>query len=111
MKTALLLLTLVLSTQNFAHADIGLSVSSTIDTTLLPFALTSVTGNLSSMTSSGEFQKQAAQIMQDGNEYLQDGSISAYLNQNIIAVQAQNSDLSVDESVDVLMTKASEILN
>lgn len=110
MKTALLLLTLVTSTQVFS-GEMPLSVAVTIDTTFLPFALTSVTGRFSSMSSSADYQKQAAQIMQDGNEYLQNGEISVYLNQNIIAVQEQNSDLSVDESVDVLMNKASEILN
>lgn len=110
MKTALLLLTLMTSTQAFS-SEMPFSLAVTIDTTFLPFALTSVTGGLSSMTSAGEFQKQAAQIMKDGNEYLQNGTVTAYLNQNIIAVQDQNADLSLDESVDVLMIKASEILN
>lgn len=101
MKTALLILALMTSTQVFSY-EVG---ATTQQLTIVPFLA------LSSSFSNKIYREEAVAILNDGNEYMLNGSISPYLSQSLKALQENNSDMSIDESVDLLMERASEILN
>lgn len=94
MKTTITLLALALSANVMAY--------SITDSTVL----TSATPILSSATTSGGFaEKQAALVLNDSQEYFQSGRLSAFLAQKVSEIQAQ-SDLSVEEAIDVLVIDA-----
>ena len=98
MKLSIALLTFALSANVMAY--------SITDSTVL----TSATPLLSSATTSGGFaEKQAALVLNDSQEYFQSGRLSAFLAQKVSEVQAE-SELSVEEAVDALVTDAESIL-
>ncbi len=100
MKASIALLTLVLSSNVMAY--------SITDSTVL----TSATPLLSSATTSGGLaQKQAALVLNDSQEFFQSGRLSSFLAQKVSEVQAEISDASVEEAVDLLVNEAASTLN
>lgn len=68
------------------------------------------------LTSSGEAceimscNDEAQKVVEDSQEYFATGELSSFMTQKIEALQS-TQDLSDDEAVDFLMTKAQEYLN
>lgn len=100
MKATIAALTLVLSMNVMAY--------SITDSTVL----TSASPLLSTATTSGGFaQKQAALVLNDSQEFFQSGKLSAFLSQKVSEVQAEITDASVEEAIDLLVNEAEGILN
>lgn len=106
MKKVLVLLMVMivssLSTQVYASADSRAVTQFTAGTSVSPFLVTL-------MSSGYNLSKEANQIMADGQEYSLTGELTPFLESNVNGLQEQ-SDLSTDEAVIVLMEKAAEIL-
>lgn len=98
MKKFIAFATLALSVNAFSASFIG--------TTLLPTQLLAI----SSVATSGNPQKEAAQVINDSQEYIQSGNITAFLAQKISDIQAQDSSVSESESVDALISVSEQIL-
>ncbi len=103
MKTTLAILSLIISANVFA-SDIAYSVAdSSVLTTAGPM--------LSSATTSGTLpDKQAQMVLNDAQDLIQDGKMSAFLNQKIKEIQALHSDASEAEALDLLIGQAEAIL-
>lgn len=100
MKLSIALLTLALSANVMAYSI----TDSTVLTSASPF--------LSTVSTSGGFaEKQAALVLNDSQEFFQSGRLSAFLSQKVSEVQAEISDASVEEAVDLLVNEATTILN
>ncbi|MBC7429326.1 MAG: hypothetical protein H7336_11980 [Bacteriovorax sp.] len=99
MKTMIALLSLVISANVFAY--------SVADSTVLA----SASPMLSSATTSGTLpDKQAALILNDAQDLIQDGKMSSFLNQKIKEVQALHIETSESEALDLLISQAESIL-
>ena len=59
----------------------------------------------------GGCNKEAMQIIEDGQDYHQSGKLSLFLEAEVKKVQAEHQDMSVDEAVDALTEDASSLLN
>lgn len=114
MKTLIVMLTLATSLSSFsvnaneAVADVLLSPIRLI---LAPFAISTTGG----MTTSGKecelmVCKEAGQIVEDTQNYLQSGELTVYLSQKIKDVQSTDESLSEVEALEVLVTNSVEIL-
>ncbi|MBC7714913.1 MAG: hypothetical protein H7177_16315 [Rhizobacter sp.] len=99
MKTTIALLSLVISANVFAYS----LADSTVLTTASPM--------LSSATTSGTLpQKQAQQVINDAQDLIQDGKMSAFLNQKIKEIQAVHADASEADALDLLINQAESVL-
>ncbi|AUN97804.1 hypothetical protein DOM21_12305 [Bacteriovorax stolpii] len=99
MKKTIALIALALSANVFAY--------SITDSTVL----TSASPLLSSATTSGEFQKaQANIVLNDAQEYMQSGRLSAFLSQKIADAQAINEGASESDALEMLLNEAESIL-
>lgn len=96
MKTAILLLTILASTNSFALEVFKV----TQFTIFLPWA-TTLTFNQ---------PKMARAVLNETNDYYQSGEMSLTLANEVAQIQSQ-SDMSVDEAVDFLNEAALEVLN
>lgn len=103
MKTTLAILSLIVSANVFA-SDVAYSLAdSSVITTAGPM--------LSSATTSGTLpEKQAKMVLNDAQELIQNGKMSAFLNQKIKDVQALHDDASQAEALDLLISQAEAIL-
>jgi hypothetical protein len=100
MKLSLTILSLVLSANVSAYSLADSSV------------LTSATPLLSSATTSGAFNaKQAALVLNDTQEFIQSGKMSAFLGQKIKDAQALNEGASQEDALDMLINEAEALLN
>lgn len=99
MKTTIAMLSLVLSANVFAYSITDSSV------------LTSASPLLSSATTSGGYQKaQANLVMNDAQEFMQSGRLSAFLSQKIAEAQAINEGASEADALEMLINEAESIL-
>ena len=104
MKTTIAILSLILSVNIYASDIAYSSADSTV--------LTSAGPMLSSVTTSGSLpEKQAQMVLNDAQELIQDGKMTAFLNQKIKDIQALNADTSESEALDMLIEQAENILN
>ena len=99
MKNAIMLLALTVSFNSFG-AELTRAAGMT---TALPFDSTLV-----SMT--GDDFKAAQNVIDDSQEYYQSGELSLRLSSQVAQLLEKNTDLSVDEAVDTLVTAATKIL-
>ena len=100
MKSTIALIALALSANVFAYSV----TDSTVLTSASPF--------LSSVTTSGGFEKaQANIILNDAQEYMQSGRVSAFLAQKISEAQSANEGASEVEALEILINNAEAILN
>jgi hypothetical protein len=66
---------------------------------------------LSSATTSGSLpQKQAQMLLNDVQDLIQDGKMSAFLNQKIKDIQALHKDASESDALDMLINEAEAVL-
>jgi hypothetical protein len=99
MKTTIALLSLVISANVFAYSLGDSSV------------LTSASPMLSSATTSGTIpEKLAAKLLNDAQDLIQNGKMSAFLNQKIKEVQTLHADTSESDALDLLIAQAELIL-
>lgn len=100
MKTTIALLSLVLSANVFAYSV----ADSTVISLASPFLL--------SASSSGAYDdfKQAAMVLNDAQELIQNGRMSVFLNQKIKEVQAVHAEASEADALDLLINEAESIL-
>ena len=115
MKTLLLALTLLVSTQSFAEEReqemfstmTGVAVSlSPLITIGSPFILSAQVSKLSGMD-----LKVAALIIKDGQEYIQTGEINLFLASKVSLIQQENLEMSEAEAIDVLLEVAEQFIN
>lgn len=103
MKTTIAILSLIISANIFA-SDIAYSVADSS-------VLISAGPMLSSATTSGTLpDKQAAMVLNDAQDLIQGGKMSAFLNQKIKDVQESNAGASEAEALDLLIEMAESIL-
>lgn len=82
-----------------------------ISLSAFPSAITGWTLYLSMTTTyPNAFDKEAAQIINDSQELMQTGNITAFLLEKIRIVQAKDSSLSDSEALDILLSVSSEVL-
>ena len=98
MKKLIAVATLALSLNSFAASFVG--------TTLLPTQSLA----LSSVSTSGGMQKEAAQVINDSQELIQSGKMSAFLSQKIKDIQAQDASVSDQDALDALISVSEHIL-
>lgn len=98
MKKFIAAATLLLSLNTFAASFVG--------TTLLPTQSLA----LSSVSISGNAQKEAAQVINDSQDLIQSGNMTAFLSQKIRDIQAQDSSVSDQEALDALISVSEQIL-
>lgn len=99
MKFTIAMLSLVVSANVFAY--------SIADSTVI----TSASPLLSTMTTSGTVpEKQAAMVLNDSQEFIQSGKMSAFLGQKIKDAQAVNAGASAEEALDMLINEAESLL-
>jgi hypothetical protein len=99
MKSTIALIALALSANVFAY--------SVTDSTVL----TSASPLLSSATTSGGYQKaQANIVLNDAQEFMQSGRLSAFLSQKIAEAQAINEGASESDALEMLINEAESIL-
>lgn len=96
MKIAITLLALAMTANVFANSFAESSLG------------TSFTPALTTLSLSAQ-QKAAKQIMNDAQELMQDGKMSAFLEQSIKDIQVQNA-VSEGEALDLLISQSQEIL-
>ena len=110
MKKLIILASLILSTQTFASATVSnllaYTLAEAIYTTAIPVG---TTGALSASTQ--QAQKEAVQLKNDVQDYYQSGLLCASLQSKVAVVQEIDSSLSLDESLDALVSAANLILN
>lgn len=104
MKTTLAILSLILSANVLASDVAYSSADSSVLTTAGPM--------LSSATTSGTLpEKQAQMVLNDAQDFMQDGQMTAFLSQKIKEVQELNKDASQSEALDLLIAEADSILS
>lgn len=102
MKKLIIMLAAVLSSAVHAAPENPL-----LSTTFAPTAGTI----LSTMTTQGDaIMKEAQAILKEGHEYYQTGKKGILISKRVEELQ-EEEDMSENEAVDTLMTKAQEILN
>lgn len=114
MKALIIMLTLTTALSFTANAnEMATDVTlSPIRLILAPFVISTTGG----MTTSGKECevivpcKEAGQIVEDTQNYLQSGELTVYLSQKIKDVQSTDESLSEVEALEVLVTKSVEIL-
>lgn len=99
MKKLIAIATLALSVNAFSASFVG--------TTLLPTQSLA----LSSVSTSGNVQKEAAQVINDSQELIQSGKMTAFLSEKIKNIQAQDAAVSDSEALDALISVSEQILN
>lgn len=99
MKKFIAIATLALSVNAFSASFVG--------TTLIPTQSLA----LSSVSTSGNIQKEAAQVVNDSQELIQSGKMTAFLSQKIKDIQASDSSVSDSEALDALLSVSEQILN
>lgn len=110
MKVVSLALVLLLSLQSFAHAhgrhdrrgnhrhDHGRHHDDTL------FNVLDLSSNLSILSSfTFDDNKEAVQVVNDAQDFMQSGKMSLLLEQVVTGIQANNADLSVEDSVDLIL--------
>ena len=109
MKTLLIVLSLMAAmTSNEAHADAGtFSANYVVPVTLSPLLPFAATTALSSALSTMADERQAKQIMAEGQEYLQTGEMGILIAQKVEQLQ-EEQEMSDDEAVDTLLNAAAE---
>lgn len=65
---------------------------------------------LSSFISSGNICKEATETINDTQDFIQSGILSAALEQKLNDVKAENANLSTEEALDLLVTNANMTL-
>lgn len=109
MKTTLAILSMiVLSAQ--AHAGFEALNPSAQGSLLVTFSPAMSTTIATGTTSNGSVGKEARQIMEEGQEYFQTGEMGLLIASKVETLQ-EEQDMSVDEAIDLLMVRASKILN
>lgn len=107
MKTLITLLAIAFSANSFAH---GFYLSPSQQITLSPFLGTSFTAlSVEVSTDATSSKKASYKLLQDVQEYHMSGVASAALTESIKQVQSMH-EVSSDESVDMLVEMAKEIL-
>lgn len=101
MKAALLLLTLTLGTNAFAHG-ITPSEMYTLVTLATTIAPTEATAQLSTP---------ARKIITQVEEFNQTGELSLELQQAVSIIQEEDKTLSIQDALDLLVVKAEYVLN
>lgn len=110
MKKLIILVAIVMMSQTtFASEASGKGLASTGAEIFFTTAMTSVLSEATSFSVSDAQKLEAKKILNEIQEYNQTGFISAFLAQKIAIVNSLESDLSVDDSIDVLI-EASEII-
>lgn len=110
MKTtimALSLLATILSTSAYAHYDLGTGHLLSITTIGTPMFTTQGTFGVTSDNVRGNAQK----LLNDGQDYLNNGELSPYLAEAVKKVKAVYSDASQSEIIDALMNESEDFLN
>lgn len=108
MLLALSILAAVLNSQ--AHAQGGTLSANAAGFTLsplFPFAMTSAL--TSALTTEAQQNKEALEILNQGQEYFQTGEMGILIASKVETLQ-EEQDMSDDEAIDLLMVKASEVL-
>lgn len=98
MKKLITIVTLAISVNAFSASFVG--------TTLLPTQSLA----LSSVSTAGGLQKEAAQVINDSQELLASGTMSAFLSQKISDIQASDASISNTEALDALIRVSEHIL-
>lgn len=99
MKSTIVMLTLILSTNLFANSSIYAVNNLLVGSTLIPI--------LTSASVSGAYEKaEATVLLNDAQEMLQNGNVSLFLSQKIQEVQNLNVDISEVEALDILIESA-----
>ena len=98
MKFTIVMLSLIVSTNVFAFAEVSLQSQMSSVTTLI-------------LTSGPVHKVQAAAVINDAQEMLQTGAVSLFLSQKIQEVQSQNAGLSEAEALDILIESAQSALS
>ncbi|MDO9181160.1 MAG: hypothetical protein Q7U04_02065 [Bacteriovorax sp.] len=114
MKTLIIMLTLTTSLSSLtvrANERVADVLLSPIRLILAPFAVSTTGG----MTTSGKecelvVCKEAGQIVEDSQDYLQTGELTVYLGQKIKDIQSTDESLSEVEALEFLVKRAVEIL-
>jgi hypothetical protein len=112
MKKLLILAFASIMSSNSYSLDIGTNaLAYTLAQTIYTGALTVATSEASSISVSKRNQKaEALRIQKEAQEYFQTGETSIYLESKIELAKELNSNLSVNESVDLLLAAANIIL-
>lgn len=111
MKKLMIALTIAASAQAAFAFDATTQITAiTAAEIILSTAVTVATSE--AVTISSELQKREAQkVLNEVQDYNQTGAISVYLENKIEALQAMDNNLSVDESVDLLISASELILS
>lgn len=114
MKKLALILVLSLSTtitsaSDFSQQTLADSTVQTVARVVAGMILAS--SNASTVATSEQRKIEAQMIQNDIQEYSQSGLVSVYLASKIDLVRAVNADLSIEESIDVLVVATESILN
>ena len=112
MKTSLALITLLIT---FSFTVQSAEVTKPTGATIMsPFGSSAMLVILSASSSgkSCEFMvcKEAAAVLLDAEEYAQSGKLTLFLNQKIKDLQSAE-ELSIEESIDILVEQAQAVLN
>ncbi len=114
MKKLVLVLALSLSTTFASAGEFSAQTlaDSTVQTVARVVAGMILASSQASTVATVEQRKIEAQMVQnDIQDYAQTGAISVYLASKIEIVRSVNAELSVDESIDVLVAATESILN
>lgn len=98
MKKMIALGLVLLSVNTFAASFVG--------TTLLPTQMLAAT----SLSSSGNLEKEANQVINDVQEYQASGKISAFLATKISSIQRADQSVSESDAIDALVAVSLEAL-
>jgi hypothetical protein len=110
MKTLTIIVLLTLSTQTFASFSLSNSLAYTIAEVIYSVAIP-VASTGASTAMSQENRKEAAQLKIDIQEFYQSGVMSLSLQNKIELVKEIDSSLSLNESLDALVSAADLALN
>lgn len=108
MKTALLLLSLTLGSNAFAHGGFSpseMNMLITLGTSLSPFITTQNITDASSGRLNGAYK--AIEDVQTAN---QTGELSLALAQTVKIIQSEDSSLSVQDALDIIVERAETII-
>lgn len=111
MKTLLIaisLMTSIISTQASASGD-AISANSAAFTFSPLFPIVMTTFISSAVTEELNANKEALQVLKEGQEYFQTGEMGILIGSKVGQIQ-QEEEISDDEAVDLLMNQASNIL-
>lgn len=114
MKTLLLALTLLISTQTFADEGEGMfSTMAGVAISSSPFITTGTPSITSAEISkmSGMNLKVAKIIINDAQDYIQNGDMNVFLASRVSLIQQESPEMSAAEAVDVLLEMAEQFLN